>query len=472
MKAHCFQKLLVPVVGLLLWAGVICIPGFEPPQASPFLQNSPSTEEQSAQSGGEDNRLPTDFLLKEARNAAENHDFVIAEALYQTVLLRERQNLPAILELAAVYEQTGKLEYARGLLLRASVLRPHDEKIIAMNKEISELLSTVLIEEVDSLIARKQCDLALPKLSMLLTIEPENPDFYYKKAICYSEIGKPETALIHVDDALRLQKNEEYFRLRADITERIEQDKVEKLVANAQALLTNDSPANRERALQLIGEILQLNPEHEWAKRSFVVLSSGESLSGEWIAAAGSEAGTDRNAGTDPDGGPGTGVISRVSGNLQTLVFPAVFIAACFLAILAVRIFRRKPPVHPLSGRFSHFSLREILKCVEANARTGVLHVHSKFTGGEIYFKNGTVCYCKAGSLTGSDAFSLLVAKMRAGTFQFLDCAPPQEEAVDISPIQQPAREKQGTPSNHSGGPAPVKSRRPKSRMRELLDSK
>jgi tetratricopeptide (TPR) repeat protein len=479
MRLHYFRKFLIRLgpLGLLLWTGAVCLIGAQTLQAKPAIQNSPPAGENSSPGGGDviagDDALPTSFLLEEARNAAERHDFVIAEALYQTVLLRERQNLPAILELAAVYEKTGKLEYARGLLLRASVLRPHDEKIIAMNKDISELLSNVLVEEVDSLIAHRQCELALPKLSLLLTIEPENPDFHYKKALCHLEVGKPKTALIYIEDALRLQKNVEYFNLHADITKRIEQDEIDELVANARSYIRNDTPPNRERAMQIIGDILRIDPEHEWARQSFEVLSRGEIPSKELIHAEGTEAGAfaetnERSAGS----GSGIGGIAGVLRNRHALLLLAVSITAFILAIFAFAKFRSKPPVYPLSGRFSHFSLRDILGLIDSTSRTGVLHIHSKFTGGEVYFQNGKVCHCKTGKLTGPEAFSLLIAKVRPGSVQFLDCAPPLKPTIDASAAPPDVEPEPEAPAADSGGTAPVTSRRPKSRMKELLDSK
>jgi tetratricopeptide (TPR) repeat protein len=475
MRVHCFRKFLIPPA-FLLWLGMMCLSAAQPLQAGTAPQHVPSADESSPPIGdaltARDDALPTPYLLEEARNAAKHHDFVIAEALYQTVLLRERQNLDAILELASVYEKTGKLEYARGLLLRASVLRPHDEKIIEMNKDISDLLSSVLIEEVDSLVARRQCELALPKISMLLTIEPENPDFYYKKALCYLETGKAKTALIYIEDALRLQKDVVYFNLHADITKRIKQEEIEELVASARSYMRNDTPSNRERALQIIGDILRADPRNEWARRSFDILSKGETPSTDLIHPTTAEGVTGGESQKSSGGGSGIAGVMEVLRDRRNLIPFIISLAVLIIVIFAVFKLKRKPPVYPLSGRFSHFSLRDILAFIDSTSRTGVLHIHSKFTSGEIYFNNGKVIHCKSGKINGSEAFSLLVGKVRTGSFQFLDCAPPLKQTIYPSDSQTDAKPAESKPAVDSGGTAPAKSRRPKSRMKELLDSK
>lgn len=461
----------------LAGAAAFCLPGFPSLQASPILQSSDPADGKSPPGGGEPvigtQSLPTDFLLEEARDAVQRHDFVIAEALYQTVLLRERQNMHAILELAEVYEKTGKLEYARGLLLRASMLRPHDEKIIEKIREISELLSSVLKEEVDSLISRKQCELALPKLSMLLTIEPENPDLYFKKAVCYLAVGKPKTALICIDDALRLQKDVEYFNLHAEITKRIKQNEIDELVESARSLLRNDSPSNRERALQTIGEILQIDPEHAWAKQSFVILSKGEAPSIQLIEQGAAESGEiDESGGRIQKRFLSFSNIPPIFRDRHMLTLLAVAVAALVLVISTFARLKRKPHACPLSGRFSHFSLREILDLIKATSRTGVLRINSKFTNGEIYFSDGEMCHCKTGKLTGAQAFSVLISKIRAGSFHFLDCAPPIKQMMDTYSIPPASKPKSKASAADSEGSAPARSRRPKTRMRELLESK
>ncbi|MFH1755692.1 MAG: DUF4388 domain-containing protein [Candidatus Latescibacterota bacterium] len=478
MKAYGSPHFLTPLTGLVILLAMACPAGMPPAQAYPLFADAASPQEDLSDNSGsvsspEDDLLPTDYLLGEARSAVEKRDFIIAEALYQTVLLRERNHVAAILELAAVYEQTGKLEYARGLLLRATVLRPHDEKIIALSKEISDLLSTVLIEEVDSLIANNQCELALPKLSMLLTIEPENPDLYFKKAICHLRLDKTKTALICIDDALRLQKNTEYFNLRADITEQMKSNEINGLIGDVQSLMVNNTPANRQQALRLIGDILRIAPEHPWAKQSFVNLSNGETPSME---SAGSKAknGASAQSGDAAAGNPsGISALFASFRDYRTMaLLLAPMLAAAFLVVVILSKFKRATPVHPLCGRFSHFSLKDILGLVNSSSRTGVLRITSKFINGEIFFNNGEACHSKAGSLVGVEAVSFLLDKTKAGLFHFVDC-PPSPERTIASPLTSLIADPDPrVPVNAAQEPTPAKSRKPRSRMKQLLDSK
>lgn len=493
MRVYHFQKFLVRVRILILCTGILSLTGYGPLWATPAPAESRSAGPNQSPAGvasAGDDILSTDNMLEQARNAAEGFDFIIAEALYQTILLRDGKNLPAILELADVYEKTGKLEYARGLLLRASVLRPHDEKIIAKSREISDLLLTVLIEEVDTLIARRQCDLALPKLSMLLTIEPENPDLYFKKAICHQELGKPKTALVYIDDALRLQKNAEYFNLHAKITKSIKQKELNGLISTAQSLMKEGTPSSQEKALEVLGEILRIDPEHAWARECFVILSDGKTPSRKMIHTAGALTIKPGEPGDGAAGGSSSvGEIWSAVQDQRTLILLLAAISVFILAILAFTKFKNKPTIQPLAGRFSHFSLREIISFLKSTNRTGVLRIESKFTNGELYFKKGEICHCKSGKLTGSEACSLLLNKIRAGSFEFLDCSPRIENTIEIphsllslepqtdlpaldSRPDVPALGFNGTPASGKHESAPAKTRRPKSRMKELLEKK
>ncbi|NIM22343.1 MAG: tetratricopeptide repeat protein [Candidatus Latescibacteria bacterium] len=437
-----------------------------PDAVPPGASGSPSQMESNVAA---DSTLSIAHLLKSAREAAEWRNFSKAEALYRAILIRERQNLDAILELAAVYEATGKLEHARGLLLRASVLRPQNRAILAKSVEITTQLSSTLHLEVDSLIARGQCELAIPKLSMLLTMEPENSELYYKKALCHLELKRPEFAIQVIDDALKLEQNEAYYKLRSQAHELLQKEQITDLIRQTIQLMRRGSPKDKEAALEFIGKILKIDPEQEWAKQAFLRLTSGEEdiesiteeteLPDEVAAQASSRLGRARRDVLD--------ALSDVMVSREILLSLsiALFLGIAILAYEKLKNFALQPP---LSGRLSYFSLKQVLTLLNADARTGVIKVRSKGLKGEIYFENGEARHCEAGKLKGVDALSALLEKSREGYFEFADGLSSFKKTIDtpLSLILMGIRREKVEDKRSAAH------RRPKSKMRELLESK
>ncbi len=445
-----------------------------PISQSSMQERAPASERISANrfdgSSLADSKLSPAELLKLAREAVVQQKYNSAEALYQALLVRERQNVDAILELAAVYEIIGKLDHARGLLIRASVLRPHDETITARSAKIAARLSSTLHEEVDSLIAKKQCDLALPKLSMLLTIEPENPVLYFKKAVCHLELGRPKTALQVIDVALKLQKNEEYYKLRAKASEEVKKKEIQEYVQRAIPLMGTGVQEDKDEALQLVGKILQLDPEHKWGKQAFIRLTGGEDAAN----GAGEESNQqpeDAATVTSWFARTGKGILNaadmlwRSKTDLLWLLLTFVVLSASAI-VLKRYVFVSQPL---LSGTLSHFTLKEILSLLNSSARTGVVRVHSKSIKGEIFFENGEACHSKVGKTEGTKALTTLLDNARDGRFSFIESPSSLKKTIDtpLSFLLMGIRT-----SNREGASSTAASRKPKSRMKELLDSK
>jgi tetratricopeptide (TPR) repeat protein len=421
--------------------------------------------------------LTTEELLSAARTAVENGYFTGAEALYQALLVRDRQNVEAILELATVYERTGKFEYARGLLQRAAVLRPNDKNIMARNLEIGATLSAALHEQIDSLIARQQYSLALPKLSMLLTVEPENPMLHYQKALCHLKLQNPQMALQIIDEALRIQKDESFYKLRAEAVDAQKKATVIEYVKRAIDLMKTGTVADNQEALQLVGKILQLDPEHEWAKQAFIRLT-GEGVSQPAEVARNIDGETSaepedtvtasnrfKNAGAD---------LLHFLGLVKDRLAGVLLVLASIAALLAILLLVKRwifTPDPPLTGKLSHFNLRDVLTLLNMTARTGLLKVQAKTIAGEIHFDNGEARHCKVGRQEGIQALDSLLSGAREGHFTFIDTPSSFKKTIEtpLSLVLMGGYSRKSSDSNSKSSRA---AKKPRSRMKELLDSR
>jgi tetratricopeptide (TPR) repeat protein len=420
-----------------------------------------------------DDSITIPELFEKAREAFGLADYDLAEQFYQEILIRQRSNVRAMLELTNVYERNGKLEYARGLLVRSARLDPDNKSIRDRLRAVERLLAAVLTVEVDSLMASGQYELAIPKLSLHLSFAPENPEVLYTRAVCYSRLGQREAALKGVNDALRFDQREQYFRLRMAILEDMKTTETDGLVAEVKSLVQTDDDSGRGRALELLGEILQADPDHEWARAEFARLSNPEN--------SGENSGTEANHAGWQDvrvfAGKVAGVGRRVAGlavehiGELLLLLAVVLIFRSPLTRLISKAFRPRPL---LSGRFPRFTLSEILILLNSEAHSGVLHVRGESCKGNIYVDKGEPCHCAVGKLYGVKAVHLLLENTAGGYFEFAEGSIPMDRTVE-TPLSVILME-------HShGGPeetamrrfrADAKSKKQKSRMKELLESK
>ena len=81
--------------------------------------------------------------------------------------------------------------------------------------------------------------------------------------------------------------------------------------------------------------------------------------------------------------------------------------------------FGQRGIVGELSGDLSHFKTTDILQMLEANQSTGVLHIETKETQGEIHLLDGYICGGFADPELGEDAIYRLVP-LRLGRFTFV----------------------------------------------------
>jgi tetratricopeptide (TPR) repeat protein len=406
----------------------------------------------------------TDELFSLGRDAFARGEYAKAQEYYETILRRDRTNLQAILELSSIYERSGKLEYARGLLIRATRIDPDYAAIEERRQAIDVKLALVLTAEVDSLLQRGAYEAAIPKLSLHNSITPGDPSVHYKRALCLFEMGRFDAALTDIEVAIAAEPQEPYFVLRDRIVGESTRSHVRELATRASRLAKSDNPQNRERALDLLGEILEAEPDHTWARNEFLRLSEG---------------------GGD-DTPPGAATEGRSPGALPDIVAAFVSAAAslggfvrahvgALVALLAVVIVFRSPLTTALkqrlarapllTGDLSRFSVSEVLNMLNAGPHTGVLEVRATSRSGKVYLDGGEPTHCTTGRKEGPEALMALLDAAQKGRFVFVAGSPPARQTIDtpLSVLMVEEAHRTARP-----GVASAK----KSRMKELLDKK
>lgn len=415
-----------------------------------------------------DQSTSTDELFTRAREAFALTSYSVAEEYYEEILRRDRTNLQAILELSNVYQRTGKLEYARGLLIRATRIDPDYPAIVERRESVDRLLVGALSAEVDSLLHRGDYEAAIPKLSLHNAIDPGNPSVHYKRALCLLEMGRHDAALSDIDVAIAAVPQEPYFLLRDRINGELQRLEVKQIAGQAARLSRSENPRHREQALDLLGQILTLDPEHTWARNEFIRL--GEATP---------EAEPDRSIAEEAI--PSTfdnAFRAFVSAFVQVGSFLGRHLTMVVVLIVAVLVFR-SPLTRSIAGRFarvpllsgdlSRFSLAEVLTMLNAEPQTGVLDIRGKGGRGRIYFEAGEPCHCVEGKKQGVEALLSLLDRTDRGRFHFSHGAMPLLRTID-TPLSVLLVERAHKSNGVTVRPGVVSGR--KSRMKELLDDK
>lgn len=391
------------------------------------VANSPAQSD----STGTGDTIPVEFYLQSARAAYHNQQWEIAEMEYQNVLIRESTNLAAILELADVYEQMGKYEHARGLLGRASALDSGNNKLIRRALELDQKLCRALHAEVDTLMARRLFELALPKLALLLTLEPENPDLYYQKALCHYHLSRHDIALATVETALRLRGELSYHDLHQLILNRMKQIEIHALMQKAAMVINPKAEAERQSALTLLAKIIELDPDNSWAKQEFLRLS---------------ESATPPAAVAQVDQTGSEGIVANVRRYAgATLLYLGGLLPKYLkelLILLAITLFLHSPLTRLLMkglphrallwGELSRFNIVEILTMIGSHGYTGTLVIKGDSISGVIYFEHGDAYHCKIKQATGREALRSIMNRANSGRFYFTETRPPVERTIDI----------------------------------------
>lgn len=376
-----------------------------------------------------DTNASTTELLESAREMFIADNYPLSEMLYKSVLIREPNNLSAMLELAVLYEATGQLQYARGLLTRALILSPSDRDIIERNNRIVKVLAASVEKEVDSLFRSGSWELALPKLSLLLTTQPENAELHYKKALCHLKLQHPEAAVEELEKAISLNHSDErFYSLRAEARRIIARRDVDKLTLRAKGAMQRHTEQGDATALEMIGKILEINPDNEWAKKTFLILTGEDTRKKPTtVTHALSERVVD-----------GWKVVSHwvimLTYGLQDKLEVMLFVLLALLVFnspVTWAMVRGFSPRLALSGRLRDFSIKEILSLINTHHLTGVLNVKAGDRKGRVYFDRGEVYHCRSRGEEGREALQHLLRNSLSGHFTFREGVRTSEGTIE-----------------------------------------
>jgi len=359
--------------------------------------------------------------LEQARSFLVGGEVERAESTYQAVLLADPDNLEAILGLARLYERAGKLEYARGLLVRATLIDPFDRKIDAWSDSLANHLSRTLHREVDSLIAARAYDSAIPKISILLTLEPESPHLHYLKALCHLRVGRPEAALGEVEEALRLRKDELYTRLHAEVLRQLDRKELNTLLRKAASALAAN-PAGDESTRGLLARILELDPDNPWARRELARLEEGGKVTPA----------PRRRRFPWEKLWPAVVALSRALSEKLDYLLAVLLLFFLLDSPLPKALARARLPRAALAGRLDRFGLVQVINLVHAGGYTGRLKVKAPAARGEIFFDGGEIYHSRCGKEKGREALKKLLASGRSGRFVFQEQDGTLERTIDV----------------------------------------
>ncbi|MEE9270626.1 MAG: tetratricopeptide repeat protein [Candidatus Krumholzibacteria bacterium] len=417
-----------------------------------------------------DTSLPTRELIERARTFVALGNYAAAEAALKGILIREPDNVTAMLELATIYETLGKLQYAMGLLNRATLAKPYDATIIDRHREVVTKLSQRLELDVDSLMSQGAYELAVPKLTSLLTAQPENAELYYLKAHCYMQLGRPDVARSEVAKALNLGQVDKYFELQEKAADAVRELEVRELVAKAEALLPATNPAAKEEVLGHLAQILELDPAHQWANKHFDAL-------------AGSTGGGPRGPVTThltAFGAQVSRVFKRIGRGIVDLLALFYRHREILLTILLLFFVLNSPFTHmlirgfsprlSLTGQLRQFTIHEVLTLLNTHQSTGALKLKTPSMKGRIFFEDGEIYHCKCKGNTGRKALQELLENSGEGFFVFTEAVQSSQKTVDtplsLILMELPERSRNVTSKSI------IQQQKRKSRMKTLLGSK
>lgn len=432
-------------------------------QGAPRPQASEVSLSNSADAGPE-STLPPQELLRRARQMFVARDYPACEVLYKALLIREPDNISAMMELSVVYEAMGKPQNAVGLLERAANLRPDDRDIAERTAAVLRKMTHVLQNEIDSLVLAGAHEEALPKLSILIQARPDNADLYFQKARCHLRLGRPDAAKTEIARAIELDAADHFFELREQANKRIRGMKVQSLENDARQLLAKGTPETDEKALQLIAQIIEIEPGHTWANEQHERLTDtdGIGIDGIGSSSVGRFLGRVWNASWTIT----VGVLSAWNDRLWVML--AILLALLILVSpLTRRIVGTSGPRVMLEGNLSHFSIQEVLGLINAHQATGELRIKSRTVSGSFYFANGEIYHCTCGKQQGQSALKILMKNAGDGFFALKSTGRVSKQTVNtpVSLILMDLPERRPSDSGTSS-----KKKKP-SRMSTLLKS-
>ncbi len=369
----------------------------------------------SAQSG---DRIQAEKLFVQAQRALSEGDDESAETLLKQALQKDGNFTSAIWQLATIYEKRGKLEYARELILRGLEQSPNANWAREKLSQLERTLTRKLLSEAESYMSTGQYGLAIPKLSLYMGIRPQDPEPLISLGRCHMALGNLAQASEYFKQALERDPTSSAIAgLLDEVNQRIEQSSLTSLVKEAQGILIDYSPDKREKAREVLMNILDIDPENSWANNKLGELD---------LLAAEQRRQEEKFQPVEK----GKETVERLAEYVPSA--PADFAKRHIYILLAAvvsagltLIIRRKggKKLYPLEGSLTLIPVLDMVSLLNSNLKTGRLIVSTDDSKGEIFFEKGEIIHARWKSLDGKEAFHKLMLQSH-GRYFFLNHLP------------------------------------------------
>ena len=399
-------------------------------------------------------------LLEMGRSAVGLQHYPLAEIYFQEMLLRNPADVDAMCELSSLYRRTNRLEYSRGLLLRAGALSPMRVGIADSLEVVNRALFASLSHTVDSLMTAQRYDEALPRTTALLAINPASTEALVAKSRCLAATGETDSALTYMDRAIAHDPDEHLHALRGEIATRIQKAQVGDMVASAKRLLDSEEWVRGE-TMDVLQAILAQDPSNEWARDEFRRLSAPP-------AEPDPTADTPASSALSRATHRGLAAVGRFLDRylLAILAFFAAW--ALFRSPVSQALARRLHVPSTLAGDLSQIEIAAVLRTANDTGMTGVLKVKSAQGKARVFLQYGEPVHCEAFGKSGREALVELLREVEVGTFELVPRQNNVERTID-DPFQEILTQADPTTASALGVAAARKPR--KSKMAELLET-
>ncbi|UCF04321.1 MAG: DUF4388 domain-containing protein [bacterium] len=362
-------------------------------------------------------RIRAENLFVEAQRSLTRGDDVKAEQLLMKALQEDDSFTSAIWQLAQIYEKRGKLEHARGLILRGLQQEPQASWARDKLAQLERMLTNKLLSEAEAYMSNGEYDRAIPKLSLYLGIKPYDPIPLIQIARCHLALDNLETSKEYLVQAIeRDPSNPTVIALLDEVEARIDKGSLNTLIKEAKAILARYSPEMEESARQALGRILDTDPSNKWAREQLKEL---DLLAEKTDSKPGGEESRDSGMQTIRNlEGPASRVLRFLIDNIIAIV---IGIFAAFLVLNMKK--RSTTKTYPLQGSMSLIPILDIVSLINSNLKTGRLVVSTKEAKGEIFFEKGEIIHARWKSCDGKRAFYELM-NMKAGKYFFYNHLP------------------------------------------------
>jgi Tfp pilus assembly protein PilF len=363
-------------------------------------------------------RTQAETLFVEAQKALSHGDATGAESILKDALSIDPAFTSAIWQLAQIYESQGKLDYARELLIRGLGQEPDASWARERLAKLEGAIARTLLVEARTALNSGDYDGAIPKLSTYLGLKPNDPVALVSMAKCQVAKGKHRAAREYLAKARAIDPdNAEIASIAAELNKGDRDERLKKLLSEAQIALIDTSSAGPDRARAALAAVLAEDPANAWAKEMLADLNRPAPVK---------PASAERHENAIPTAVAvqGRKALDESKGAISTagrfvITHVLLFILAAVLTVLVIDIRRRMMRrSHPLEGTISLIPILDIVSLVNANLRTGRLLVVNPDAKGEIYFEKGEIIHARCGALTGKIAFHKLM-DLRSGRFFF-----------------------------------------------------